>query len=221
MTVKNCFNKAATIYDNNCSLQLRTGAKLLNLAEGGNEVIDLGCGTGIITSRIKFNKLYALDISEKMLLKAREYLANKNVTFLEKSFDKFYGFELDLAFANMSLQWSDNFKSTLNNIKNNLKKNGILVFSIPLQGTFLDLPVNVMQFLSISQVKKMLEDWELLYSSTEEINYIFPSLIDSLRSIKSVGANYCKSNKNRKIIPRDKGFHTLVYNIGYFKAKKI
>ena len=221
MTVKNCFNKAAIIYDNNCDLQLRTGEKLLNLAEKKNKVIDLGCGTGVITSKIKFNKLYALDISEKMLKKAQESLTNRNVTFLESSFDNFSGFELDLAFANMSLQWSEDLNLTLNNIKNNLKKEGILLFSIPLEGTFSDLPVNIMTFLSMRQVKEMLENWEIIYASTEEIHYVFPSLIDSLRSIKSVGANYCKSDKNRKLIPREKESHILKYNIGYFKVKKI
>ena len=221
MTVKNCFNKAASTYNDNCDLQLLTGQKLLSLAGSGNEVIDLGCGTGLITSKINFNKLYALDISKEMLQKAKECLAHKNVIFLENSFDNISGLELDLAFANMSLQWSENLNLTLNNIKSNLQKNGILVFSIPLQGTFLDLPTNIMQFLSIWQIKKMLDGWEIIYCSVEKINYVFPSLIESLRSIKSVGANYCIGNKNRKIISRDKKSHILKYKIGYFKVKKI
>lgn len=220
MTARDCFNKAATSYDFHCHLQLATGEKLISLVDAADNVIDLGCGTGITTCKLKYKKLYCLDISEKLLLKAKERLVNKNVTFLEMSFDDFTGLELDLAFANMSLQWSDNFKLTLNNIRDNLKPNGILAFSIPLAGTFAGLSTEILSFFSIEEVKQFLGDWQIIYTDYEEINYVFPSLIDSLRSIKAVGANYCKT-KIKKVIPRDKSPHVLKYHIGYFVVQKL
>jgi len=220
MTVRDCFNKAALNYNSHCNLQLRTGDILLKLIDPVEKAIDLGCGTGLITNKIKCKKLYALDISEKMLNQARVRLKNKAVTYLDTSFDNFYEPELDLAFANMSLQWSDNIALTLNNIKNNLKTGGTLAFSMPLRGTFINLTTNKMTFLTAHELHDILEEWNIIHSSHEEINYQFQSLIDSLRSIKAVGANYSKTKKT-KLISRNKETHTLTYNIGYFVVKKI
>ena len=219
MTARECFNKSASKYDTNCQLQLTTGEKLLSLITPAETLIDLGCGTGIVTEKLSYKKLYALDISEELLAQARLRLSNKNITYLEKSFDDFSGLELDLAFANMSLQWSEDLQLTLNNIKANLKPSGILVFSLPLTGTFADLNISTMSFFSLTQIIQLLSDWHIIYSEAQEINYIFPSLIEALRSIKLVGANYCK-NKNGKLPSRDKSPCLLKYRIGYFIAKR-
>jgi malonyl-CoA O-methyltransferase len=220
MSIRDCFNKAATKYDANCQLQLATGEKLLSLIKPAETIIDLGCGTGITTAKLKYKKLYALDISDKLLAQAKLRLGNKNITYLETSFDNFSGLKLDLAFANMSLQWSDNLSLTLRNIKDNLKATGILAFSIPLAGTFSELNISTMPFLSIKQVIEILDGWQIIYSESEEINYLFPNLIEALRSIKSVGANYCK-NKTGALPSRDRSPYLLKYNIGYFMVRKI
>lgn len=219
MNIKDYFNKAAPKYDDNCQLQLKTGDTLLSLIQPANNVIDLGCGSGSTTAKLKYKKLYALDISNELLELARLRLGKRNVTYLEMSYDDFSGLNLDLAFANMSLQWSENLELSLNNIKDNLKSTGILAFSIPLLGTFSDLKTSTMAFLSAAQIEELLSSWDIIYNKTEEINYLFPNLIEALRSIKSVGANYCRNKKN--ILPsRDKSPYLLKYNIGYFIARK-
>ena len=218
MKIKDCFNKAASKYDTHCQLQLTTGEKLLSLTPPADNIIDLGCGTGITTTKLKYQQLYALDISEKLLAQAKLKLGNKNIIYLEQSFDDFSGLELDLAFANMSLQWSADLKSTLSNIKANLRPRGTLAFSLPLTGTFADLNISTMSFLSFAQVEQLLFEWQIIYAKTETISYLFPSLIEALRSIKYVGANYYK-NKTGKRISRDKSPCLLKYNIGYFMVK--
>ncbi len=218
MSVKACFNKAAENYDLYCNLQLITGEKLLSLIEPAENIIDLGCGTGNITSKLKFKNLYALDISEKMLTIARQRLGDKNITYIEASFDNFSNLKLDLAFANMSLQWSTDLKSTLNNIRANLKPNGMLVFSIPLLGTLENLNIPTISFFSFSQVEKLLHDWHIIHSSSQEFNYYFLSLVEALKSIKAVGANYYNSPR-KNFISRNKTITNLKYNIGYFVAR--
>lgn len=218
MKIKDCFNKAASKYDTHCQLQLTTGEKLLSLTPPADNIIDLGCGTGITTAKLSYKKLYALDISNELLQQAKLRLGNKNITYLEKSFDDFSGLELDLAFANMSLQWSADLKLTLSNIKANLRPGGTLAFSIPLVGTFANLNISSMPFLSFAQMNKLLSEWQIIYANTETISYLFPTLIEALRSIKHVGANYCK-NKNGNMISRDKSTCLLKYNIGYFMVK--
>jgi len=215
MKVKDYFNKAANKYDAHCQLQLTTGEKLLRLIPSAKKIIDLGCGTGIVTQKLQYKQLYALDISEKLLAQAKLKLGNENITYLEQSFDAFSGLELDLAFANMSLQWSEDLEVTLNNIKANLQPKGILAFSIPLLGTFANLNISAMSFLSFTQVKRFLHGWRIIYADCQEISCLFSSLIEALRSIKSVGANHC-NNRTGKIISRDKSPCLLKYNIGYF-----
>ncbi len=118
----------------------------------------------------------------------------------------------------MSLQWSENLEFSLSNIRSNLNPGGILAFSVPLSGTFDNLNVSTMSFLSFTQIKQLLSDWEIIYANNEEISYLFPSLIEALRSIKLVGANYCKT-RSTKLISRDKSDCLLKYNIGYFVVK--
>jgi malonyl-CoA O-methyltransferase len=216
MSIRDCFNKAAESYDSNCQIQLYSGLKLLNLINKPEAVaIDLGCGTGIITQYIKCRKLYALDIADKLLAKARQRLNGKEVIFLEDSFDAFNGLELDLAFANMSLQWSDDLSRTLANISANLKYNGSLLFSLPLKGGCEEIYAK----FSMEEVKKLLEDWRFVHISQEKVIYHFSSLIDSLKSMKAVGANHYKGRRYR-LISRNKRPHQLVYNIGYFLVEK-
>ena len=217
MKVQDYFNKAAESYDLNCQLQTHTGEKLLKLCPAKETIIDLGCGSGIITQKLSYKKLYALDIAGQLLQKAKTRLNNQNVIFLEESFDSFSGLELDLAFANMSLQWSNDLSLTFNNIKSNLKPGGLLAFSLPLAGTFANL-TSRLAFHSEQEIKALLKDWQIIHHSSEEISYNFPSLIDALRSIKAVGANYCP-NKKMELISRDKKPSSLKYNIGYFMAK--
>jgi len=47
-------------------------------------VLELGCGTGVFTERVakKCNNLYALDISDSLLRKAKEKYQLKDVKFL-------------------------------------------------------------------------------------------------------------------------------------------
>lgn len=218
MSVKDCFNKAAQNYDQHCHLQMTTGEKLLNLVKPAENVIDLGCGTGLITSKLKYKKLYALDLSDKMLKIARQRLGNNNITYLETSFDDIKNLELDLAFANMSLQWSNNLQETLNCIQANLNPRGILAFSLPIKGTFAGLDITTIHFSEFEKIKELLEDWQIIHASSEEHNYLFPDLISALKSIKAVGANYYNSCK-KSIITKDKHPQTLNYNIGYFIAR--
>jgi len=219
MTIKDCFSKAADRYDQHCKLQLTTGDKLLSLIEPAETIIDLGCGTGITTSKLLYKKLYALDISNKMLESAKLKLRSRNIIYLEKSFDDFCGLELDLAFANMSLQWSEDLNKTLVNINANLKPGGILAFSIPITGTFEGLNIPTIFFHEFEQIKALLVNWQIIHSFSQIYSYIFSSLVEALKSIKAVGANYCNSHK-RFIISRDKTPQILKYNIGYFVVRK-
>ena len=69
-TICQHFNKAATTYDHYASVQHTVGVQLLQQLEGTpTHILDIGCGSGLITKQLafKFKKasIHAIDIAQK------------------------------------------------------------------------------------------------------------------------------------------------------------
>lgn len=231
--IKESFNKAVDSYNQNCQIQFDTGCKLIKKIQKLNlnpeSVIDLGCGTGLITIHLFHNypnskKKYALDIADKLLQKAKKNL--KKIIFIEDDFDSLANLSLDLVFSNMALQWSRNLSNTIDIITQNLQNNGILAFSTLLEGTFYELPINSrIKFKKFEEIKQILIDrnYKILELSNEKIVQNFPSFIHALNSIKNVGANYSGENNFLPLYRMQKensGNFSLTYNIIYCIARK-
>lgn len=133
----------------------------------------------------------------------------------------------------MGLQWSLNINNALSLFYSILRKNGILIFSIPLEGTFIELNQcyrNKQRFGW--EVKTILRDLNLQSIQCHHFNYIqvFDTHLDALKSIKGVGANCILDrtgiNQINHLGKRMKNFFlekeniSLTYHIGIFIAKK-
>ncbi len=92
-----------------------------------SEVLEVGCGTGLILKEItkKTKKAVGIDLSENMLLKAKErnlevYKSDaQNMPFEDNSFNVVYSFKV--------LAHIENIEETLKEIKRVLKPNGIAI----------------------------------------------------------------------------------------------
>lgn len=128
---------------------------------------DLGCGYGIAgylaTTRFKIEHLYGVDLSNKMLAKARN-LNGKDHTFekfFHENFLKFsaYPAKADLVIACHSLQFARDLEPFLKKFKTISQKQAHLIFSVPLsktKKTFFD--ENLQQFMyTIADVEKALK----------------------------------------------------------------
>ena len=201
--VKYSFNKAAETYDNNCYIQQLIGDKLIHILKvlkpTATNIIDLGCGTGLLTKKIastypNFKQFYAIDIAERSLTIAKKRLYKYNIKTLEQNFENLNGTQIaDLIFANMSLHWSNNLDHTLSNIYKHLHTKGILAFSIPIHGTFHELDKRtVLPFYETYILRsKLIQCGFTILNDSEYINLLtFPSFILALKSIKNAGANY-------------------------------
>jgi len=236
------FNHAAETYSQSCAVQSTACEELLALMRphvgAVNHAADFGCGTGINTQKLlesfDITQCTAVDFAEDLLSEASVRLpshvtvtlANYNERLFEKS-------ALELAFANMSFQWSLDFSKTLRVMHDQLCDQGILAFSIPLDGTFDALkPSHRNTFFSPQIIEAVLQSSRFVIKASQTLNITqqFSSPLEALRSIKKIGAttlmNECvkpsgllTKNKLKDCFVECENIQ-LAYRIGLFVAEK-
>lgn len=234
--IRRCFNKAASTYDQHCEIQALIGKRLIDFLIQSSiqpkNIIDLGCGSGLVTEQLanqfQYENFYAVDIADQLLQKAYEKLAGRSIRVLEKDFDFLYSPDIlfDLAFSNMSLHWSLNLTRTFSAIRDNIKQNGTLAFSIPIAGTFSELKeVDKNAFCLPTDIIRLLKNanFNKIEFKKENFTLKFDSLRTAIKSIKLVGANQ-KFDLSKKTFPRqallEKNPFSISYHIVYFIAQR-
>ena len=112
--------------------------ELLSLVESRSDlsVIDLGCGTGELTSRLldylEDSKVLGIDSSEEMLEKAAHYKTSR-LNFEKRSIEEqlHLGDTYDLVISNAAIQWCSNHKELFPRIISKIKAGGQLAVQIP------------------------------------------------------------------------------------------
>ncbi len=235
--IKRYFNKAHKTYDANCALQQQTGDALIELTKpylhAANSIIDLGCGSGIVTEKMvtaaSHQHFHAIDIADELLQLAKDRLTSRGVAVYVADFNQLPPQQIifDLAFSNLALHWSADLSATLQQLKQNMRQDGLVVFSIPLVGTLTELKFQyaLQHFLTSAQVKeKLLEkNYEVLTLHSEKIHLHFDTLLAALQSIKEVGANFVGKRMHKGLRGKSSlNLHLaqqLTYVIGYFVAR--
>src|SRR3989338_7278623 len=138
--IKYNFNKACKTYDNHCDVQNKICEKTIQLLLNHKNYFeitgDFACGSGESTKQlinyIQYKKCYGIDFSENLLNNAKNKLSG--IEFILSDFDDiiFEDESLDLIFSNMGLQWSIDLQKTFSVLTRYLKKDGLIVFSLPI-----------------------------------------------------------------------------------------
>lgn len=237
--IKNSFNSVKNTYDNYSEIQQKIGGDLINYLLNSDKnsyknILDLGCGTGMTTQKllksICYKKSYACDFASNLLLLAMKRLKNFDTVIYNSDFHEVLNKKknYDLIFSNMSFQWCLDTKILLSLIYQKLEANGVLCFSIPLDGTFKNLPPQSKNtFNDTNYFKELFNQVGYKAITVEEKNIVqtFPSFIAAVKSIKNTGANVLMSNsKMSRYFPFNKQFakseFKLNYKIGFFILKK-
>lgn len=235
--IRECFNRASLTYDQESIVQQMVGDTLIQLISKYRSycesVVDLGCGTGMVTeklaAKIKYQHFEAIDIAEAFLTLAKKRLFFSGIQIYQQDFEKLYlNHRLyHLVFSNMALQWSSDLGKFFFMINQNIIKNGLLVFSLPLVGTFSEIIQSSRnQFHASSHISDFLKKagFEIDECFSESYIFHFDSWIKALKSIKATGANYLFARKHKALTGtknhRLAHITSLTYRIGYFIARK-
>lgn len=237
LAIARCFDQAVNTYDKHAHIQQRACHHLLHLLANhkANDIIDLGCGTGFSTralrQRFPVSSLYAIDISERCLQQAKKLDIHTHYEHSDFNNPESYTHQYQLIFANMSLQWATNLSETLKLLSNKLSKDGIVAFSLPLQGTFNNLkPCDIHQLNSNNDVQLALSDNNLFCIEHRLTSWhqSYRSALHALRAIKATGANYttnksmsrtCRQWLRTQLTGQQVNPFDLHYRLGFYIAR--
>jgi malonyl-CoA O-methyltransferase len=233
--IQKSFEKALFSYDDAAVVQRQAGSFLIDtlaqIKACHRQVLDLGCGTGLMTQhlckRFSISSLSINDFSPLLLNAARDRLQALRPKTVLFNFDQQWNCNdlYDLVFSNMAFQWSINIFELIKKSFDHLNQNGILAFSLPLDGTCVELSLRQrIPFYTFDDVYQNLKKggFHLLHTDQLLRYQKFKTHQDALKSIKQCGANYVPTNKTNKMIERSKLSlpSTLTYKIGIFIAHK-
>src|ERR1019366_7343368 len=102
----------------------------------GGRIVDLGCGTGELTAelheRMEAAETIGVDSSDSMLARAQSDHGNvAGLSFEAGNLETWLGQDLDLVFANASLQWVEDHLDLLARMRTALAVGGQLAFQVP------------------------------------------------------------------------------------------
>jgi len=211
--IANSFNRAAQSYDQAAELQYGIGDKLLNLLNDTvidpKIIVDLGGGTGYFAKRLLKRypdaKIILADLADDMLSVAQQQLVLLPIELINADFDQLplANNSVDVIFANMSLQWSLNFKKTLRVLQDILKPNGHIIFSLPIAGTLRELHTSLQQldrnadvnaFYTADEIIEQVKmaNFHVNYQYNECIKLFYNDIAQLTQQLKATGANHIK-----------------------------
>lgn len=130
------FSCISARYEHDSLIQKSAAEKLFGLlAIGGDEnVLDLGCGTGNLTRRIRGmtgGRVVGVDPSEGMIREAASLAGNDMSHMVLGAEDLAFDNEFDVIFCNSAFQWFGKPQQTLANCCNALRKGGRIGIQAP------------------------------------------------------------------------------------------
>lgn len=207
------FGKKTNFYDQYSRIQKISGQMLLERISLQNyaKALDLGAGTGYFIPDLQrlANAVTCLDASEEMIAYEKEHYPTVETILgdfnhLERHLKDRY----DLIVSNFSLHWSSDLAKIFSTLTHYAMKNCLFAFAFPIDGSLAELKEAfnaigesgfINDFYTEAQVKAFIEKANLnnysIQITTETVKLVYPSVLDTLRSITKVGA---QTNINEK-----------------------
>jgi trans-aconitate methyltransferase len=170
----------AELYDNKHDFVFQYGESVLELADikPGERILDLGCGTGPLTNKIKVQgaEVIGIDASQDMIAKAKESFPG--LTFLVADAADFHFDEpFDAVFSNAVLHWVHKADQAIKCVYDSLKPGGRFVAEMGGKGN------NARVMAAMRQVLEKHGHADL----AEKKMWYFPSLADYTARLENAG----------------------------------
>lgn len=203
--IANAFGRAAASYDQHARFQRDVANKLLErlpLSLVGQQVLDVGCGTGYLTEKLlqRGAEVVALDLSDKMLDQARLRCGDQ-VTYYVGDAEAlpFTDDSFDYVVSSLALQWCEDLSIPIRELKRVCKGGGHVLFSTLAEGSlyelkqawsFVDQYQHVKQFVSEKAIKIALAQSKCDGSQVDlaKMTYWYRSAFELMKDLKGIGA---------------------------------
>jgi len=221
--VKKSFNTGAATYDDNAALQRRLLQGLLDFSGCDSlkpqRVLDIGVGTGNLSlglaAMFPRAQVYACDLAENMLLRARQKSPGALRLFAADAESLPLGEGcFDLAASSFTLQWLNSLDQAMREAVRVLRPGGLFFFAVFGMRTFRELRECFHQACietgydqgealviphtheAAARALRAAEFVEITTESEKIIEY-YGSVADLVRSIKGMGARNASPRRNR------------------------
>ena len=172
-------------YSETCGRVTEHGVKLIEILKDieCNRVLDLGCGTGILTNEIsKFvHEVIGVDLSSNMIEKAKETFPNLKFTVMDACALPWENF-FDIVFSNAVFHFIQSQDILLKNIHKVLTKNGMLVCEFGASGNIDNLLYAIAQ---ACQKRRKIYSLRFFYPTVEEYKDLLEKNMFSIDLIKT------------------------------------
>lgn len=217
----NSFNRAASSYEKAAQVQNAIGEQLFSrlslLKIQPKYILDIGCGSGLFTQKLKefYPKAHiiGLDLAHAMLKesKAKQGWFKKWGT-INADMHKlpFANNQFDLIFSNQALHWSDDMQSLLLEIYRVMAKDACLMFSTLGPDTFKELRQAFAEIDEHSHVNDFLDMHDLgdMVLANKFVDPVidmdmltahYPSSLSLLQSLKKQGVKNISANRKKSL----------------------
>lgn len=148
--VSRAFDCAASNYERVAKIQIEIGQRLIERLDyfkfQPHNILDLGCGPGILTQQLKNRypkaKVIALDLSHAMLLQAQSkqtWRKKWSSLMADATRLPFKSNSFDLVFSNQMIHWVDSIGGLFKEINRVIRAEGVFLFSTLGPDTFKEL----------------------------------------------------------------------------------
>ena len=222
--VAESFGRAAGSYDKVAYFQRDVGNRLMALIpqsvlfEQNNTVVDLGCGTGYFTPKLKHNdnQVVGIDLSEGMIAYSRKHRKG-DINWLvgDAEILPFADNSVDLVFSSLAVQWCNSYSQLFAELYRVLKPGGLVAFSTLLDGTLKELEASwqevdsyrhVNSFSVCSDIDEASNSAGFSRLSKEQYTDVlsFETVKSLTRELKMLGAHNVNEGRPLKVTGRER-----------------
>lgn len=211
--VAKAFSSAAGQYDQLAEAQKRIAGRLLSHCPQADSVLDIGCGTGYWTRKLRdhcqASQVYGLDLAPGMLAYAQQQPGSQGIDWLCADAEALplEPESLDLIFSSLAIQWCNDYHQLFFGIYNSLKPGGQAFICTLLPGTLNELKQSwaevddaehVNNFVALESLAEAIQSQGLEISRSESYTETlhYPDLRGVIDSIKGIGAHHVQGENH-------------------------